>query len=131
MTWLKAYFNGDAISYGKIGKKSEVSYSGETMLKISGDINSDHGLYLKGYVGDVYENNKWSSIRSDENFKKDWKALDATGVTTENWHTQLRNELGDEERSGEKRSGRPNIKDRNLGVWIWQLFGAQPSGRGI
>ncbi len=70
MTWLKAYFNGDAISYGKIGKKSEVSYTGETMLKISGDINSDHGLYLKGYVGDVYENNKWSSIRSDENFKK-------------------------------------------------------------
>ena len=34
MTWLKAYFNGDAISYGKIGKKSEVSYTGETMLKI-------------------------------------------------------------------------------------------------
>ncbi|MFR1257904.1 MAG: transglutaminase-like domain-containing protein [Clostridium sp.] len=100
MTWLKAYFNGDAISYGKIGKKSEVSYTSETMLKISGDINSDHGLYLKGYVGDVYENNKWSSICSDENFKKDWKALDATGVTTENWHTQLRNELGDEAGGG-------------------------------
>lgn len=115
MTWLKAYFNGDAISYGKIGKKSEVSYTGETMLKISGDINSDHGLYFKGYVGDVYENNKWSSIRSDENFKKDWEVLDATGVTTENWHTQLRNELGDEERSGEEEVWKTGtLRIRNL-----------------
>lgn len=101
LTWLKAYFNGDAISYGKIGKKSEVTYTGETMLKVSGDVNSDHGLYLKGYVGDVYENNRWSSRKSDDNFKKDWKTLDDIGVTLENWHTQLRNELGDQETSGE------------------------------
>lgn len=115
VTWLKAYFNGDAISYGKIGKKGEVNYTGQTMLKLSGDINSDHGLYLKGYVGDVYENNKWTSLQSDANFKKDWKALDATGVTTENWHTQLRNELGDEERSGQDdvwKTG--NLRIRNL-----------------
>ena len=101
LTWLKAYFNGDAISYGKIGKKSEVMYTGETMLKLSGNVNSDYGLYLKGYVGDVYENNRWSSRKSDEDFKKDWKALDDNGVTLENWHTQLRNELGDQETSGE------------------------------
>lgn len=100
MTWLKAYFNGDAISYGKIGKKSEITYTGQTMLKVSGDVNSDHGLYLKGYVGDVYEDNRWSSRQSDEDFKKDWKALDDVGVTLENWHTQLRNELGDQETSG-------------------------------
>lgn len=101
LTWLKAYFNGDAISYGKIGKKSEVTYTGETMLKLSGDVNSNYGLYLKGYVGDVYENNRWSSRKSDEDFKKDWKTLDDIGVTLENWHTQLRNELGDQETSGE------------------------------
>ena len=101
LTWLKAYFNGDAITYGKIGKKNEITYTGETMLKLSGDVNSDHGLYLKGYVGDVYENNRWSSRQSDEDFKKDWKSLDDNGVTLENWHTQLRNELGDQETSGE------------------------------
>lgn len=100
MTWLKAYFNGDAISYGKVGKKGEVKYIGETMLKLSGDINSEYGLYLKGYVGDIYENNKWSSKQSDDEFQEDWKALDDTGVTLENWHTQLRNELGDKEASG-------------------------------
>lgn len=100
-TWLKAYFNGDAITYGKIGKKSEISYTGETMLKLSGDVNSDHGLYLKGYVGDHYENNRWSSLASDEDYQKDWEVLDNTGVTLENWHTQLRNELGDKETSGE------------------------------
>lgn len=101
-TWLKAYFNGDAITYGKVGKKSEISYTGETMLKLSGDVNSNHGLYLKGYVGDLYENNRWSSLASDEEYQKDWKVLDSTGVTLENWHTQLRNELGDKETSGEE-----------------------------
>jgi len=100
MTWLKAYLNGDAISYGKIGKKNKITYTGETMLKLSGDVNSQHGLYLKGYVGDIYENNRWSSKKSDEEFQKDWKSLDDTGVTLENWHAQLRNELGDNETSG-------------------------------
>lgn len=100
LTWLKAYFNGDAISYGKVGKKGEVKYVGETMLKLSGDVNSEYGLYLKGYVGDIYENNRWTSKQSDDEFQEDWNALDDTGVTLENWHTQLRNELGDKETSG-------------------------------
>lgn len=100
LTWLKAYFNGDAISYGKVGKKGEVNYTGETMLKLSGDINSEYGLYLKGFVGDIYENNRWTSKQSDEEFESDFKKLDDVGITTENWHTQLRNELGDQEESG-------------------------------
>lgn len=100
MTWLKAYFNGDAISYGKIGKKGEITYTGETMLKLSGDINSEYGLYLKGFVGDIYENNRWTSKQSDDEFQEDFKALDDTGITLENWHAQLRNELGDKEESG-------------------------------
>lgn len=100
MTWLKAYFNGDAISYGKIGRKGEITYTGETMLKLSGDINSEYGLYLKGFVGDIYENNRWTSKQSDRAFEDDFKALDDTGITPENWHAQLRNELGDREESG-------------------------------
>lgn len=100
MTWLKAYFNGDAISYGRIGKKGEITYTGETMLKVSGDINSQYGLYLKGFVGDIYENNRWTSKQSDDEFQEDYKALDDTGITLENWHAQLRNEIGDKENSG-------------------------------
>lgn len=100
-TWLKAYFNDDAITYGRIGKKKEINYTGETMLKISGDFNSEHGLYLKGYVGDVYEDNKWSSLASEEQYEKDRKSLDDNGVTIDNWHAQLRNELGDNETSGD------------------------------
>lgn len=101
-TWLKANFNGDAIDYGSIGKKKELAYTGETMLKISGELNSKHGLYLKGYVGDHYENNRWSSISSEDEYEQDLKRLDSTGITVDNWHAQLRNELGDNERSGEK-----------------------------
>lgn len=101
-TWLKANFNDDAITYGRIGRKKEVSYTGETMLKISGNVNADHGLYLKGYVGDHYEDNRWSSLSSHEDYVKDLDALDNTGVTLDNWHAQLRNELGDSERSGVK-----------------------------
>lgn len=101
-TWLKANFNDDAITYGRIGKKKEIAYTGETMLKISGNVNSEHGLYLKGYVGDHYEDNRWSSIASEEEYEKDLDILDSTGITLDNWHAQLRNELGDNESSGEK-----------------------------
>lgn len=99
-TWVKAHFNGDALDYGQIGNKSEVVYNGETLIKISGDVNAAHGMYLKGYVGDIYEDNHWSSLSELEDYKKDFEALEDRAVTTENWHVQLRNELGDSERSG-------------------------------
>lgn len=98
--WVKAYFNEDAIEYGKIGKKDSLSYSGETMLKISGDINSEHGLYLKSYTGDVYEKNKWSSLRKKDEYKQELASLEIEGLSPDNWHIRLRNELGDSETSG-------------------------------
>lgn len=101
-TWFKTYFNEDAIDYGKIGKKSEISYTGETMLKISGEVNTEHGMYLKGYVGDVYEDNRWSSLAENDAYKADLQTLDSSGVTLDSWHVQLRNELGDNETSGAK-----------------------------
>lgn len=117
-TWLKAYFNDDAITYGKLGRKKELSYNGQTMLKISGSINVDHGMYLKGYVGDRYEDNRWSSLSSNDEYKKDLDALDNTGVTLDNWHAQLRNELGDNERSGVKdvwQTGKLRIRNLAFG----------------
>lgn len=99
-TWIKAYFNDDAIDYGRIGKKNGVSYTGETMLKLSGDVNENHGLYLKGYVGDIYSKNKWKSLASDEQYQSDLADLTKLGASPDNWHVQLRNELGDSERTG-------------------------------
>lgn len=98
-TWVKAHFNDDALDYGQIGDKSEIVYTGETLIKISGDVNAAHGMYLKGYVGDVYENNHWSSLSENRDYQKDFKSLEDSAVTVENWHVQLRNELGDNETS--------------------------------
>lgn len=100
-TWLKSNFNDDSMSYGEIGQKDTISYTGETLLKVSGEVNQQHGMYLKGYVGDYYENNKWYSFDDDEEeYQQSLKALDDTGISLDNWHAQLRNELGDDERSG-------------------------------
>lgn len=113
--WVKAYFNGDAIDYGEIGNKNEIVYKGEPLIKISGNVNAVQGLYLKGYVGDVYENNRWSSLSKNEDYKKDFKTLENSAVTPENWHVQLRNELGDEEKSGVRDIwGQGTIRIRNL-----------------
>ena len=99
-SWVKAYFNDDAIDYGKVGKKDQLVYSGETMLKISGDINTEYGLYLKSYTGDTYEKNKWSSLRKNEEYKQELAVLEAEGLSPDNWHITLRNQLGDSETSG-------------------------------
>lgn len=116
--WMKTYFNEDAMTYGSVGKKREISYTGEAMIKISGEVNTEHGLYLKGYVGDVYENNKWSSLEKEKAYQKDKKVLDDSGVTIENWHAQLRNELGDSETTGETdiwQTGRLRIRNLAFG----------------
>lgn len=99
-TLVKSFFNDDAIDYGKIGDKREVTYSGKTLLKLSGNVCTDYSMYLKGFVGDVYENNKWTPLPKTDEYKKDWKLLKDSAVTPENWHVQLRNELGDSQRSG-------------------------------
>ena len=115
-TWFKTYFNGDSIDYGEIGNKKEITYTGETMLKISGSVNTEHGMYLKGYVGDVYEENKWSSLLENESYKADLQDLDSGGVTLDNWHVQLRNELGDSETSGAKGLWNTSLlRIRNIG----------------
>ncbi len=94
-SWVKAYFNDDAIDYGRVGKKDGVSYTGETLLKLSGDVNEKHGLYLRGYVGDRYSKNRWKSLGSDEEFQKDLQELNKLGIGPDSWHMKLRNELGE------------------------------------
>lgn len=90
---VKAYFNADTMDYGRIGNKSEINYTGKTLIKLSGVVNSKHSLYLKGYVGDVYKNNRWTSLQKEEEYQKDLQKLKDNAVTLENWHVQLRNEI--------------------------------------
>lgn len=94
IAWVKAYFSDDAIDYGQIGKKREITYTGQTVLKISGDVSENYGMYLKGYVGDKYKNNKWSSYNSEE-YKSDLAPLQTMGIDPDSWHLKLRNMIGD------------------------------------
>ncbi len=93
--WVKAYFNDDIMTYGKIGENDKIVHTGEELLKISGTINKQYDLYLKGYVGDIYEDDKWSTLQKNSNYKKELEKMGKSGVTVENWHGKLRNLLGD------------------------------------
>ncbi len=98
--WISAYFGASAIDYGKIGNKSQINHSGKTLLKLSGDVNMNYGLYLKSFVADVYENNKWRSNKADAEYKQDLATLTSQKITPDMYHVQLRNDIGDNERSG-------------------------------
>ena len=100
LTWFRAYFSDAAIDYGKIGKKAEVNHTGRTLLKLSGDLNTNYGLYLKAYVADNYEDNKWTPAKKDATYKQDLATLKSQSITPENYHVQLRNDIGDNEKSG-------------------------------
>ncbi|MCH5252819.1 MAG: hypothetical protein J1F22_07580 [Lachnospiraceae bacterium] len=115
-SWFKAYFNEDAIDYGKLGNKNEVTYNGDALLKISGSVNTGHGMYLKGYVGDIYEDNKWTSLKKNNEYNTALQTLEERGATPESWHVRLRNELGDNETSGAKDLWNiGKLRIRNLG----------------
>lgn len=115
VSWMKAYLDEDTMDYGKIGKKNEVVYSGKTVLKVSGDINTNHGLYLKGYVGDKYRKNKWSSNRKDEQFQSDLESLERRGISPDNWHIRLRNQLDVGIATGDFLNEQGTLRIRNVG----------------
>jgi len=111
--WIKSHFNESPAEFGKIGKKDEIVYAGNTILKLSGTVNEASGLYLKGYVGDIYKKNKWSSLNGKEEFQKDFDAMDATGITPENWHLQIRNDAGQSGNGQIWKTG--ELRIRNIG----------------
>lgn len=113
-SWVKAHFNGDAIDYGEIGGKQEVDYTGETMLKISGTVNNNYGLYLKGYVGDHYENNEWSSLQKDEGYMSDLAALEQQGAAPDAWHVQLEKAIKEKSNSNMNKWAEGTLRIRNL-----------------
>ncbi|MCH5266168.1 MAG: hypothetical protein J1F02_09735 [Lachnospiraceae bacterium] len=116
--WIKAYFSDDAIDYGRLGKRREITYTGKTMLKMSGQVYKDSGMYLKGYVGDIYESNRWSSLTKEDGYSEELQAMEDSGsATPDNWHVRLRNELGDAEATGKNvwRTSKLHIRNMAFG----------------
>ncbi len=117
MTWMREYFSGDALEYGRVGQYKQVSRTGKTLLKISGDFEKSRGLYLKGYTGSAYSQNRWRQIK-DEQFQKDQEELSKDGLSLDNWHVTLRNQIGDSQTTGNPKlwsTGKLTIKNLAFG----------------
>lgn len=100
-TWFREYFNGDAMEYGRIGRKNSVNRTGKTMFKVSGDFDTNHGLYMKGYTGAVYSDGRWHQIKDEDGqYAKERDELVAAGLSVDNWHVTLRNQIGDSQTTG-------------------------------
>lgn len=119
MTWFREYFSGDVMEYGKIGRKNSVKRSGRKLLKISGDFDTDHGLYLKGYTGAVYSDNRWRQIKDEGGqYEKERDQLALDGLSVDGWHIVLRNQIGDSQTTGNDKlwnSGKLTVRNLALG----------------
>lgn len=117
MTWAQEYFSGDALEYGRVGKYKQVSRTGKTLFKISGDFEKSRGLYLKGYTGSAYSQSRWRQIK-DEQFQKEQEELSKDGLSLDNWHVTLRNQIGDSQTTGNPKlwsTGKLTIKNLAFG----------------
>lgn len=119
MTWLREYFNGDALEYGRIGRYNQAVRTGKTLFKISGNFDKTHGLYLKGYTGAEYSQNRWRQIKDEDGqFEKLAGDLSSSGLSLENWHATLRNQIGDSQKTGNSKLwdvGKLKIKNLAFG----------------
>lgn len=117
MTWMREYFSGDALEYGRVGRYKQVSRTGKTLFKISGNFEKSRGLYLKGYTGSEYSQNRWRQIK-DEQFQKEQEELSQDGLSLDNWHVTLRNQIGDSQMTGNPKlwsTGKITLKNLAFG----------------
>lgn len=117
LTWVREYFSGDALEYGKIGRKNQVNRTGRTLMKISGSFDTSHGMYLKGYTGARFEQNRWYQVK-EEQYENELSALAADGLSVDNWHVTLRNQIGESqttENSNLWKTGSVTIKNLAFG----------------
>lgn len=115
--FVREYFSGDALEYGRVGKTKQVSRTGKTLLKISGDFEKSRGLYLKGYTGSEYSQNRWRQIKNEE-FQKEREELLQDGLSLDNWHVTLRNQIGDSQTTGNPKlwsTGKITVKNLAFG----------------
>lgn len=116
-TFVREYFSGDALEYGRVGKTKQVSRTGKTLFKISGDFEKSRGLYLKGYTGSEYSQNRWRQIKNEQ-FQKEREELLQDGLSLDNWHVTLRNQIGDSQTTGNPKlwsTGKITVKNLAFG----------------
>lgn len=117
LTWVREYFSGDALEYGKIGRKNQVNRTGRTLMKISGNFDTSHGMYMKGYTGARYEQNRWYQVK-DEQYENELSELSADGLSVDSWHVTLRNQIGESqttENSSLWKTGNITVKNLAFG----------------
>ncbi|MGN1206331.1 MAG: transglutaminase family protein [Eubacterium sp.] len=117
LTWIREYFNGDCLDYGKIGNHNSVNRTGKTILKIKGDFNTSDGLYMKGYTGEAYDENRWHTIKEEE-YTNELNALTLFNLSPDGWHASLRNQIGDKQTTGNDKiwnTGKLQIKNLAFG----------------
>ncbi len=49
------------INGGDLASVGDLYYHGDQQLRVQVDVQPDSGMYIKGYVGDYYENNRWNT----------------------------------------------------------------------
>lgn len=85
--WVKASFSADAIDYGAVGQKDKVTFNGKKLLEIQPGSIQIRPLYLKGFIGDKYDNGRWTFYRSeDQEYTKQLNQLRKdTGGSPDSW----------------------------------------------
>ena len=88
-------------------------------MKISGDFQKGHGLYLKGYVGAELIENRWRQVTTNrEAYEKDMQKINGEGLSIDSWQVTLRNQIGDSQASGDPllwNSGKLKVKNLSFG----------------
>lgn len=119
MTWLREYFSGDALEYGRIGRKNRANRSGRVLMKISGNFDMNHGIYFKAFTGTEYSDNRWRQIKDEDGTYEQMRdSLSADGLSVDNWHVMLRNQIGDSQTTGNEKlwsTGKITIKNLAFG----------------
>lgn len=63
----KAKHANAGLSNGKLGRVDSLSYANETALKVTTqDTREGKPIYLKGYVGEVYEGKQWTALPQEQ-----------------------------------------------------------------
>ncbi len=91
--WFKSMFSSDALDYGKVGNKERIDYTGKKILTIRPSKVEEGSIYLKSFVGDIYENNEWHLQNKPKLIREKQRVENQVGTQIEKWGTTVTREL--------------------------------------
>lgn len=74
------------INFGELGKNEGIEYIGDTKLKVYLEKKEFDPLYLRGYIGSVYENNGWMGLSKEAEAEKQRMEM-ASKIKVEDFNT--------------------------------------------